>query len=36
VTYEYNGRTFTDFFPSAPNGDTIKVRVNLMPSSSRF
>lgn len=32
VTYEYAGRTFTEFSPYAPNGDTIKVRVNLMPS----
>lgn len=32
VTYEYAGRTFTEFSPYPPNGDTIKVRVNLMPS----
>lgn len=36
VTYEYQGRTFTDFFQNAPSGDNIKVRVNLMPSTSRF
>lgn len=32
VTYEYAGRTFTEFSPYAPNGDTFKVRVSLMPS----
>jgi uncharacterized protein YcfJ len=32
VTYEYAGRTFTEFSPYAPNGDTLRVRVNLMPS----
>jgi uncharacterized protein YcfJ len=36
VSYEYQGRTFTDFFQNAPNGDTIKVRVNLTPSVSRY
>ena len=35
VTYDYNGRVLTDFFPTAPNGGTIQVRVNLTPSVSR-
>lgn len=33
VTYEYNGRSFTDVFPTAPRGDSIKVRVSLMATS---
>lgn len=32
VTYEYAGRTFTEFSPTVPNGDTIRVRVNVLPS----
>jgi uncharacterized protein YcfJ len=33
VTYEYSGRTFTEFSPTPPNGDSLGVRVNLMPVS---
>lgn len=36
VTYEYQGRTFTESFPNPPNGDTVKVRVNLMPTTARY
>lgn len=35
VTYEYGGRTFTEHSPKPPSGDSIKVRVNVMPTSSR-
>ena len=36
VTYEYQGRTFSEYMPTPPNGDTVKVRVNLLPSTSRY
>lgn len=35
VTYDYNGRVFTQFMPAAPTGDTLKVRVNLTAQSAR-
>jgi uncharacterized protein YcfJ len=35
VTYEYAGRTFTEHSPTAPTGDTMRVRVNLLPSGAR-
>ncbi len=35
VTYEYGGRQLTDYFQTPPNGDTIRIRVNTMPSSGR-
>ena len=35
VTYEYMGRTYTDNFSNPPNGDEIKVRVTIAPSSYR-
>ena len=35
VTYDYNGRVFTQFMPTPPSGDTLKVRVNLTASASR-
>lgn len=33
VTYEYNGRTFTDFFRNPPMGDTVRIRVNTTPAA---
>lgn len=35
VTYDYNGRVFTQFMPAAPTGDMLKVRVNLTAQSAR-
>ena len=35
VTYEYGGRQLTDYFQTPPNGDTIRIRINTMPSSGR-
>ena len=35
VTYEYGGHQLTDYFQTPPNGDTIRVRINTMPSSGR-
>ena len=32
VTYEYAGRTFTEYRNRPPTGDTIKVRVNVVPN----
>ena len=34
VTYEYMGRTYTDNFRNPPNGDEIKVRVTVAPTSN--
>lgn len=31
VTYEYQGRTFSEYAPNPPMGDTMKVRVSVMP-----
>ena len=35
VTYEYNGRTYTDTFTNPPSDDVMKVRVNVTPASYR-
>ena len=32
VTYEYAGRTFTENTSRPPQGDTIRVRVNINPN----
>ena len=35
VTYDYNGRVFTQFMSAAPTGDTIKVKVVLTAQAVR-
>lgn len=36
VTYEYNGRTFTNTFSTPPRGDSLPIQVNLSPVTGRY
>jgi len=35
VSYEYNGRVFTDTFATPPNGESIRIRVSVGPRWAR-